>query len=180
LALLAALPVAAAAGERGGTRAREGAGARAHVLTGPAASCPSCVAAHAACTSGCFAVEDKAGFVKCMMGCDNFGGNCACDQQGTLRSEDILPRDSFAKDVCHGTVSCQPDYPSCASWTSYFDCGDPFCGVYRFCGENCETDICFGPALRQKTERYRVCFNALGQSCTEFQAGTNRLLGCGC
>jgi hypothetical protein len=36
-----------------------------------------------------------------------------------------------------------------------------------------------GAGQVQNAERYRVCFNAQGQSCTEYQL-TNISIGCGC
>ena len=33
--------------------------------------------------------------------------------------------------------------------------------------------------MKQRRERFRVCFNAIGQSCTEWQR-TMITLGCGC
>lgn len=146
--------------------------------------CTACDIAHQRCSANCFGLADRPEFVGCMMGCDNAAINCTCDEEVTLRSEDILPMQVLlgANAVaCHGNVSCQPGYPSCASWTSYYDCGDPFCGFYRWCPEDCPEEFgCFGEALRQRRESYRVCFNEFGQSCTEYQAGSNYILGCGC
>ena len=89
---------------------------------------------------------------------------------------------SLAKAACHGTVSCQPNYPSCASWSGYSDCGDAWCGQQRPCGE-CEYIeghlFCSpGPAWKQPRERFRVCFDQFGNSCTEWQQ--TLISSCGC
>jgi hypothetical protein len=80
---------------------------------------------------------------------------------------------TLTKAACHGNVSCQPNYPSCASWSGYSDCDAPFCGLGQGCGE-CICDEfrckCFaGPAMKQYRERFRVCFDQFGNSCTEWQ-----------
>jgi hypothetical protein len=57
---------------------------------------------------------------------------------------------------------------------------EPFCSSANHCGDECpEFGPCPGPAIKQRQERFRVCFNALGQSCTEYQR-TLLNLGCGC
>jgi hypothetical protein len=106
----------------------------------------------------------------------------ASDQRTALRSEDLVSfaGRGFTKAACHPITSCQPDYPSCASWSGYTDCDDPFCGFAPQCGDDCpEIGPCPGPAMKQRRERFRVCFNAFGQSCTEWQR-TMINLGCGC
>jgi hypothetical protein len=90
---------------------------------------------------------------------------------------------SLTKAACHGNVSCQPNYPSCASWSGYSDCGDPFCGLALGCGEEIcdEWGFCRpgrGPAWRQPRERFRVCFDQFGNSCTEWQQSVS--ISCGC
>ncbi len=147
-----------------------------------AARCGPCVDAQKACAVGCFDRTDKAGFVACMMGCDNAAALCACDGQASLRSEDFVRSAGWrgvAKDACHGTVSCQPNYPSCAGWSGYADCGDPQCGIYRWCGDCGDPFGCWDLATRQPRERFRVCFDQFGNSCTEWQ-GTLVLVACGC
>ncbi len=163
------------------------------VAAGPAqaADCPACGMLQKNCTAGCLGVEDKR-VIPCLLACDNAVAACSCDDPVTLRSEDAVrlglaggPRQSgsaFKAAACHSTTACGPSYPSCASWSGYSDCDDPWCGIYKFCGDPpfCEEpDICFGPALRQNQERFRVCFNSLGQPCTEYQR-INFVLGCGC
>jgi hypothetical protein len=102
-------------------------------------------------------------------------------QTAALRS-DLVPswaRPSATKAACHGNVSCQPNYPSCASWSGYSDCGDPICGIYRWCGNCGDPFGCWDDATRQQRERFRVCFDQLGNSCTEWQT-TLVLTACGC
>lgn len=93
---------------------------------------------------------------------------------------------SLSKAACHGTVTCPlQEYQTCTNFSAYYDCGAPYCGAARECGEQIcdEWGHCFfapGPALRQRTERYRVCVNQYGQFCTEYYPGTNYVLDCGC
>jgi hypothetical protein len=91
----------------------------------------------------------------------------------------LAPGAARAADACHGTVSCQPNYPSCAGWSGYADCGDPLCGIYRWCGDCGDPFGCWDPATRQTRERFRVCFDQFGNSCTEWQS-TLVLVACGC
>jgi hypothetical protein len=127
------------------------------------------------CTTNCFGLPGKAERASCL---------CSCDENVTLRSEDLVARMPWLVDsltaACHSTTPCGSAYPSCASWSGYSNCDDPFCGFANHCGEECpEFGPCPGPAMRQRQERYRVCFNAQGQSCTEYQL-TLLNLGCGC
>jgi len=182
--LLLVLPHPGAAGSSAVARARDGSAAAPDRGLLARAVCPACDRIQELCAAGCFSLEGKTGFVKCMMGCDNAAANCRCDEPVTLRSEDILPRLDAAgatAAACHGTVSCQPDYPSCASWGGPDDCGDPLCLSYKWCPDDCDQELgCWGPALRQRTEIYRVCFNQFGQSCTEYKPGNLLVLSCGC
>ena len=151
-----------------------------------AARCGPCEVVQERCTVNCLG-RDKAEIGACLMACDNEAATCSCDEAVTLRSEDFVARTGslgvvtdFAA-ACHSTTPCGTAYPSCASWSGYYDCDDPFCGSVRGCGE-CEGDFprfCPGPGMKQRGERYRVCFNNLGQSCTEYQL-TLINLGCGC
>ena len=61
---------------------------------------------------------------------------------------------------CLFPKSC-PDYPSCASWSSYYTCGPVFCAP--------DPRNPAGVSLYQNVERFRLCFNQTGQSCTEYQ-----------
>jgi hypothetical protein len=171
-ALLLALPGLAAADEnpRSSSRARTDFEA----IAPAQAKCAACAIVHKSCSETCFR-QDKAVMGQCLTACDNAAANCSCDQAVGLRSEELVNFEwpSMAKAACHGTVSCQPNYPSCASWSSYSDCDDPFCGFAPKCGEcTCDEFRCFcgpGPAQKQRRERFRVCFDQFGNSCTEWQ-----------
>jgi hypothetical protein len=175
LALLALLAAPAAADER---VARGNDEDSAIVQAG----CRACALVQESCYGGCFGLEEKSEMKACLVGCDNAAATCSCDEAVTLRSENLVSFDwpPVTKAACHAIVSCQPDYPSCASWSSPTNCDDPFCGVAPQCGDDCpEFGPCPGPAMKQRQERFRVCFNSLGQPCTEW----GRLiinLGCGC
>jgi hypothetical protein len=172
-ALLLILPgLAAAADEK---PAAEPHARAASAAVAQAASCGACTAAYQKCSNTCFGRADKSGMNKCLTSCDNAAAKCTCNDVSNLRSEDLVSFDwpSVSKAACHGTVSCQPAYPSCASWSSYANCEDPYCGSGAHCGDcTCDEFRCFcgpGPALKQKEERFRVCFDQYGNSCTEWQ-----------
>ncbi len=171
-ALLLVLPGLAAADENPRDRARAAFEA---VVPAQAAGCNGCALAHKSCSAACFGLRDK-GIGECMTACDSAAANCTCDQQVGLRSEELVNFEwpSLAKAACHGTVSCQPNYPSCASWSSYSDCDDPWCGFGPKCGgQFCdEWGFCWwepGPAIKQRRERFRVCFDQGANPCTEWQ-----------
>lgn len=153
--------------------------------------------AHEVCIANCVGIGDFEQSLSCLIGCDNSAAVRSLDEEEvTLSSEEYVARWGnglvtaagegliTTAGACHDTTPCPSEFASCASWSSYSDCGDPFCSVARFCGDDCGwcefgPCPCFGPALRQWRERFRVCFNAAGQSCTEYQRlGT--VLGCGC
>jgi hypothetical protein len=147
-----------------------------------AQKCPACALAQERCTSICFGLETRAGMASCLMVCDNQAATCSCDDEKvTLRSEDLrIPSEWLASTTaCNATYTCPSEYGSCASWSSWYDCGEPWCGIYRWCGDCGDEFGCWGDALRQRQERYRVCFNAAQEACTEFQHA-NYLVGCGC
>lgn len=91
--------------------------------------------------------------------------------------------------------ACQPDnynacvaagFGSCSAWSATADCGplecDPEYGL-----SPCYTRVCaFGTcenvpdgATFTQVQKYRVCSNPLGQSCTEWMV-TSRRVKCGC
>jgi hypothetical protein len=172
-AVLLALPGVAAAQEN--PRAHPGTAFEGVVVPPEAKSCGACTVAYQKCSATCFGGE-KAGMGACLTACDNAAVKCTCDQEVSVRSEDLVNWGVVKVTkaaACHGNVSCQPNYPSCASWSSYSDCEDPFCGSGAHCGECvCDEFRCFcppGPAWKQKQERFRVCFDQFGNSCTEWQ-----------
>jgi hypothetical protein len=181
-AVLLVLPAFAAAEERA---ARDGIGWQAE-LPPQVASCGICKAAQDRCSVKCFGA-DKAAIGACLRACDNAAAACtACDDQVTLRSEDVVARMPWSQkglekvDACHSTTPCDYNiYGSCAGWSGYFDCDDPYCGVGHGCGDNCEFGPCLGPAMKQRQERYRVCFDQYANACTEYQS-ILLTLDCGC
>jgi hypothetical protein len=152
-----------------------------------AAKCRPCQIAQKSCFVSCLGLHDDHKLRSCVIGCDNAAALCSCDEPPTLSSEDYVARSGLQVEsvlktaACHSTTACGPEYGSCAAWSSYSDCGDPFCGVALGCGECDEWGRCEagGPAMRQARERYRVCFNAQSQPCTEYQRAWITL-SCGC
>ena len=151
-----------------------------------AIGCQSCALAHQKCFATCFADVDKGQMSACLTACANTAAACTCDAAATVRSEDLVEQGlvSITKAAaCHGSVSCQPAYGSCASWSAYVTCGEPYCANQPHCGAcNCdEFGICycgFGPARNVPYERYRVCFDSSGNSCTEWQSLVVYTCGC--
>lgn len=145
----------------------------------------ACAAIQNRCSANCFGLADAQAVVPCLIGCDNAAATCTRgEDRVTLSSEEYLAQRGGNSLVtraaaCNPTTPCPPEYGSCASWSAYYDCGDPFCGVYGHCGDPCGEPLCFGDATRQFRERYRVCFNQQAQPCTEYQR-TSVVLGCGC
>jgi len=145
------------------------------------------------CLANCFGLGNQAQIEPCMIRCEDAAATTPVNDGVTLSSEEYVERwgDGVitTASACHSTTPCPPEYDSCAGWSGYTTCGDPFCGVYRYCCAygpvgggpspalpNCEL---FGDALRGYKERYQVCFNAAGQSCTQYER-TLTFLGCGC
>ena len=158
-----------------------------------AAKCRPCAIAQERCSVNCLGREDKA-IGACLVRCENAAAVCSCDEPATLNSEDFVarfgPQPGAEADLrvvtefsaaCHATTPCGSAYGACANWSTYTDCGDPFCGPSAACRICNEWGQCTaaGPSQKQYIERYRVCFNELGQSCTEYQRGT-ATGECGC
>jgi hypothetical protein len=113
------------------------------------------------------------------------------DGKVVLSSEDVVVRWPWMTNVvaaattaCHANTSCGSAYTSCAGWSSLYDCDDPYCGIAANCSEDPDCTpgptLCAGPALRQKQEKYRICFDQQGNPCTEYQISLTKVLGCGC
>lgn len=176
--------VGAASAEESSRLTPQGRAAFRAVAPPQARGCQSCALAHQKCSATCFADVDKGQMSACLTACNNAAAICTCDGAVTLRSEDLVQRGlvSITKAACHGWVSCQPDYPSCAGWSSYSACGDPYCEDQHGCGDcNCDFGICvceWAPARFVPNERFRVCFNQFGNSCTEWQGLV--IYTCGC
>lgn len=151
------------------------------------AKCRPCAITHERCAVNCFGREDKNEMSKCLIGCDNAAAACSCDEPATLGAEEYLARFDIiqnaidSKAACHATTPCGSYYGACTNWSSYTNCGDPFCGVTLGCGECDEWGHCEagGPGMKQARERYRVCLSALNEACTEYQRSFSGG-GCGC
>lgn len=136
-----------------------------------AAGCRPCEVALERCSAHCSGLAGEAESLACLIGCENAAATCtSCDEKGTLRSEDLLPASLALAAACHSTTPCSSTYGSCANWSGYSACGETVCGY---------SATCSNIATKQYRERYRVCFNAQGRSCTEYQR-TLVTLGCGC
>ena len=157
------------------------------------AKCRPCAIAQERCSVNCLGREGKA-IGACLIGCDNAAAFCTCDEPATLDSEDFVarfgPQPGPQRDLgvvtefsaaCNPTTPCGSSYGSCANWSYFYDCGDPFCGFAVGCGECNEWGQCEvgGPAMNQYIERYRVCFNEQGQPCTEYHRQSTPG-SCGC
>lgn len=70
-------------------------------------------------------------------------------------------------------------YNSCASWSSFADCGDRTCEEGACClGKDCQIE---GNQLTQRRVSYRACYNANGEQCIAFKftaTETCRILAC--
>lgn len=153
-----------------------------------AASCRRCEITHERCSVNCLGRDDRNAIGSCLIGCDNAAALCSCDEPATLSAEEYVERfDPGLKLVtelsaaCNSTTPCGSEYGACTNWSTYTACGDPFCGPSTACKICDEWGQCTaaGPAMKQFRERYRVCFNPLGQSCTEYQR-TATSGSCGC
>jgi hypothetical protein len=139
-------------------------------------------AAFGSCLAACesLPVKDQAA---CHSSCEAKDADLMCDDAIGVASESLVDAKSLqaeAAAACHPVTTC-PDPKSCASWSTWYDCGDPICRPVRGCGEDCDIDprFCFGPGQRQPRERFRVCFLSGGTQCIEYQR-TNVVIGCGC
>ena len=153
------------------------------------ASCTSCQQLEESCMRNCSMLETRGAAAACRMACTSVADSCSWDEPITLSSEDVVAMGlaegpSALASACNSTTPCPPEYGSCAGWSAYSNCGDGICGTFKFCGDPpwCyEPDLCFGPALYQERERFRVCFNSTGQSCTEYQRLVPSVpTSCGC
>jgi len=152
-----------------------------------AAKCRPCAVAQERCSVNCLGRGDKKEIGPCLLGCDNAAALCSCDEPATLSAEDYVAMAGLAAvtntltAACNPTTLCGSAYGACTNWSTYTSCDDAFCGVAVGCGQCNEWGQCevAGPGMRQRRERYRVCFDPQGQPCTEYQRTTSSL-GCGC
>lgn len=79
-----------------------------------------------------------------------------------------------AAGTCHTATTC-PGFGSCTVWSAFSFCGDT-------CTKRCchDAPICHEPDIGGTifNERFRVCFNPAGASCTEW--GIQSSVVCGC
>lgn len=143
----------------------------------------ACATTQEQCTVNCLGHGERGAMLGCLMACDNAAAICAHDDEPTLSSvwymEQLGNVLATKAEACHDTTPCPSEYGSCGSWSDYYDCGDPWCGVYGHCGSGCGEPLCFDDATRQYQERYRVCFNQQAQGCTEYQRILT-VVSCGC
>jgi hypothetical protein len=76
--------------------------------------------------------------------------------------------------TCHAATTC-PGYGACTSWSTLAYCNDTC--TKRCChdGPSCNEPDIGGTVYRQ---RYRVCFNPAGASCTEWNIQSEYVCGC--
>ncbi|HEX6198850.1 MAG TPA: hypothetical protein VF150_01195, partial [Thermoanaerobaculia bacterium] len=107
----------------------------------------ACIVALDVCSSSCNDLDDRAQTVGCLSRCDKAASVCLGDEEPTLSSVEYLAHWSDglvfeAAGACHSTTPCPPEYGSCASWSTFQDCGDPFCGISTLCKECDEWGLC--------------------------------------
>lgn len=92
-----------------------------------------------------------------------------------LRSEDLVDMNAMGAELaaaCPAPSTCA-GFGSCAAWSATTSCGTRVCGTECFRCINPKDPICFSGINRSTfTSRFRVCFNAQQQACTEFQVFT--------
>lgn len=78
------------------------------------------------------------------------------------------------------TNSCvNAGYGACTNWSAIYDCGQaPSCNL-RGCWKCFSDGTCTYMGSHQYTRNsYRVCFNAAGDTCTEYQLNITNACGC--
>jgi hypothetical protein len=92
-----------------------------------------------------------------------------------LRSEDLVDMAEMQVQLaaaCPAPKTCA-GFGSCAAWSTTTSCGSAACGQQCFRCVRPSDPICHSGITRSTfTSRFRVCFNAQQQSCTEFQVFT--------
>jgi hypothetical protein len=72
---------------------------------------------------------------------------------------------------CIAPSSCPSQFGSCGTWSAF-----------DICDSTCTTQLCAGGAEgrleRLKENSFRVCFDAVGNSCTEWRQGNATQCGC--
>lgn len=91
----------------------------------------------------------------------------------------VPPGPVAANPACHWVAPCGSEYSACTGWSYGYYCDAPTCSPFeRDCGD-CTEQPCWGPALIQPAEHYRVCYNSSGQQCIDYQHFWINI-GCGC
>lgn len=146
----------------------------------------ACLVALDACSANCNDLGDEVNTASCLSRCERAASVCFGDAEPTLSADEYLA--FWGENVlltkaaaCNSTTPCPPEYGACTGWSGFSDCGDPFCGISTLCKICDEWGQCTagGPATKQNRERFRVCFNAQMQGCTEYQRAS-QTLHCGC
>lgn len=89
----------------------------------------------------------------------------------------LVPPPNVDAAACNWGASCGSEYGSCGSWSGTYECDSATCSMHQWCGE--PEGPMSGPGMVQPVERYRVCFNSLGQPCTQYEHFWV-LQSCGC
>lgn len=89
----------------------------------------------------------------------------------------LVPPANVDAAACNWGATCGSEYGSCGSWSGTYECDAPTCTMHHWCGE--PEGPMSGPGMVQPVERYRVCFNSSGQSCTQYEHFWV-LQSCGC
>jgi hypothetical protein len=93
-----------------------------------------------------------------------------------LRSEDLVDMAAMQVSLnaaCPAPTTCT-GFGSCASWSSFTACGTAQCGAEcARCIKPSDPICTTGIKSSTFTSRFRACFNAAGQQCTEFQVVTS-------
>jgi hypothetical protein len=88
--------------------------------------------------------------------------------------------------ACPSAKTCTNlGYGSCASWSAFTSCSFSTCNPTDFACRQCEYDPDLGHSVcedyggqNQTKYRYRACFNAAGQICTEYDLTSVKVCGC--
>jgi hypothetical protein len=128
------------------------------------------------------------GVVALLVGCGQAGPEEQEGQEEVLSSTPERDEGSVhAFAACQSTAanSCvNAGYTSCGSWTAYYSCGTtPVCNtngcrVYVPPSESSPGHYVWQGSETFQRNRHRVCYNAFGQSCTEYQSSSSTVCGC--
>jgi hypothetical protein len=88
--------------------------------------------------------------------------------------------------ACMGTKTCTNlGFGACTSWSATYSCGSlSVCTLSDAACKDCaigpdgKPDCWYTGGQNQGKNRYRVCLNPAGQSCTEYEYTTAKVCGC--